>query len=169
MPTTPKLGLPYPALSDIPSGPLAVQNLADGVDALGVIGGKRRTGVSSNITTIESVVVDTQTLSLAASSVFQIEFYLTFTVSVAATDANMKIRLTSVAGTILAENVAFGVYVSPALNHGHTTLLYKTTAAELVYVCGTIVRQTGTGNIVATVPTSLVVTRLGPSSLIGDF
>lgn len=169
MPTTPRLGLPYPALGDPPSGPLAVGNLATAIDDLGVLGGKRRTAPSSNITTVESVIVDTQTLAMAASSVFRIDAFTCFTVSVAATDVVVRIRLTSVSGTILAENVAFGVYASPAVNHGHLSMLYKTTAAELDYFCVTVVRQAGTGNIQAVVPTSIVVTRLSPSSVIGDF
>lgn len=168
VPNTPKLGLPYPSLSDIPSGPLAVGNLAQAVDALGVLGGKRRTGASSNITTIESIVVDTQTLSLAANSVFEITYDLVFTASVAASDAMMKIRLTSVSGTILGQTVAPGPYTTQG-NDGHLTVLYKTTATELVYFCGTVVRQAGTGNINAVVPTSLVVTNIGPSTIIGDF
>lgn len=169
MPNTPKLGLPYPALADPPSGPLAVGNLAAAIDGLGILGGKRRTGPSSNIVAIETIVVDTQTLSLAANSVFLIEFFACFTVSVAATDVDMKIRLTSVSGTIVAEDIAFGVYVSPGINHGHLSVLYKTTAAELDYFAGTMVRQAGTGNINAVVPTSITVTNLGPSTIIGDF
>jgi hypothetical protein len=169
VPNTPKLGLPYPSLSDLPNGPLGLQNLAQGVDALGILGGKRRVNASSNIVSIESIVVDTQTLALAANSVFLIEFYACFTVSVAATDVDMKIRLTSVSGTILAENIAFGVYVSPAINHGHLSMLYKTTVAEVDYFAGSMVRQAGTGNIQAVVPTSISVTNLGPSTIIGDF
>lgn len=169
MPTTPKLGLPYPALGDIPSGPLAVGNLATAVDGLGILGGKRRTSASSNIVSIEAIVVDTQTLSLPASSVFQIDFHLGFTVSVAATDVTMKIRLTSVSGTILADGIATGPYVSPSVHHGHISMLYKTTVAELQYFCGTAIRQAGTGNVNATVPTSITVTNLGPSAIIGDF
>jgi hypothetical protein len=169
VPNTSKFGLPYPALSDIPSGPLAVQNLAQGVDALGILGGKRRTGISSNIVSIETIVVDTQTLALPASSVFLIEFFMAFTVSVAATDVDMKIRMTSVSGTIIGEDIAFGVYVTPAQNHGHISVLYKTTTAEVDYFAGTAIRQAGTGNINALVPTSITVTNLGPSTIIGDF
>lgn len=169
MPTTSKLGLPYPALSDIPSGPLAVGNLATAIDGLGILGGKRRTGISSNIVSIETIVCDTQTLSLAANSVFLIDFYMAFTVSVAATDVDMKIRLTSVSGTIIGETVAYGVYVSPAPQHGHISVLYKTTAAELDYFAGTAIRQAGTGNVNAIVPTSITVTNLGSSTIVGDF
>jgi hypothetical protein len=169
MPNTPKLGLPYPALADLPSGPLAVGNLAQAIDGLGILGGKRRTGPSSNIVTIETIVVDTQTLSMAANSVFLIDFFACFTVSVAATDVDMKIRLTSVSGTILAEDIAFGVYVSPGINHGHLSVLYKTTTSELDYFAGTMIRQAGTGNINAAIATSITVTNLGPSTIIGDF
>lgn len=169
MPNTSKLGLPYPSLADTPSGPLAVGNLAQAVDALGILGGKRRTTTSSNIVTIETIVCDTQTLSLAANSVFLVDFYMAFTVSVAATDVYLRIRQTSVSGTIMGETLAFGVYVSPAPQHGHLSVLYKTTAAELLYFCGTAVRQAGTGNINAIVPTSFTVTNLGPSTIIGDF
>jgi hypothetical protein len=168
MPNTAKLGLPYPALSDIPSGPLAVQNLANAVDALGILGGKRRVSTSSNITTIESIVIDTQTLSLAANSVFQIDYHLCFNSSVASSDAVMQIRLTSVTGTSLGQSVALGVYASVP-NYGFLRVLYKTTAAELDYFCGTLIRQIGTGNLTAIVPTSLVVTNLGPSAAVGDF
>lgn len=169
MPNTSKFGLPYPALSDTPNGPLGVENLAQGVDALGILGGKRRTGISSSIVTIETIVVDTQTLSLAANSVFLIDFYMAFTVSVAATDVTMRVRLTSVSGTIVGEAAAFGVYVSPQPNHGHVSLLYKTTSAELDYFAGSAVRIAGTGNVNAIVPTAITVTNLGPSSIIGDF
>jgi hypothetical protein len=169
VPNTSMRGLPYPALADIPSGPLALQNLATAVDTLGIIGGKRRTANSANITTIESTVVDTQTLALAANSVFQIEFYLGFTVSVAATDLTMRIRLTSVSGTIVGEAEASGPYVSPQIHHGQLIVLYKTTAAELDYFAGTVTRIGGTGNIQATIPTSITVTNIGPSTIVGDF
>lgn len=169
MPNTSKFGLPYPALSDAPNGPVAIFNLAQGVDGLGIIGGKRRTGASSNITTVESVVVDTQNLAMAASSVFLIDYDLCFTCSVAATDLNMTIRLTSVSGTVVAGPLAVpGPYTTQG-NHGRLALLYKTTSAELDTFVGTVIRQAGTGNIQAIVPTTLTVTRLGPSSLIGDF
>lgn len=169
MPTTPKLGLRYPALSDSPNGPVAIGNLASDVDALGVIGGKRRVNDSSNITTIESIVVDSQTISLAANSVFEIEYFLSFTASVAASDAVMRIRLTSVSGTILGEAIALGVYVAPSFNQQSLRAIYKTTAAELQYFCGTIVRQVGTGNLVAKPATNLTITCIGPSSILGDF
>ncbi len=169
MPTTSKFGLRYPALADLPSGPLAVGNLAQDVDALGILGGKRRTGISSNIVTIETIVVDTQTLSLAANSVFQIDFHLGVTVSVAATDLTMRVRLTSVAGTIIGETELSCPYVSPQPHSKHLSLLYKTTTSELDYFAGTVVRIGGTGNINAIVPTSITVTNLGPSSIIGDF
>lgn len=168
MPTTAKYGLRYPALSDPPSGPLAVGNLANDVDALGYLGGKRRTGSSSNISTIESIVCDTQTLALPANSVFRIEFSLTFTTSVAASDALIRIRLTSVSGTTLGSTVAPGPYTTQG-NSGLLIVYYKTTTAELDYFCGTVIRQAGTGNIVATVPTSLIVYNVGPSTIIGDF
>jgi hypothetical protein len=169
VPTTSKLGLRYPSLSDAPNGPLAVQNLASDVDALGVLGGKRRTAASSNITTIEAIVVDTQTLSLAASSVFQIDYDLVFNSSVASSDVLMKIRLTSVSGTILGQAIAAnGAYTTQG-SQGHLTVLYKTTAAELQYFAGTVIRQGGTGNITAIVPTSMTVTNIGPSTIIGDF
>jgi len=148
---------------------LAVGNLAQDVDALGILGGKRRTGISSNIVTIETIVVDTQTLSLAANSVFQIDFHLGVTVSVAATDLTMRVRLTSVAGTIIGETELSCPYVSPQPHSKHLSLLYKTTTSELDYFAGTVVRIGGTGNINAIVPTSITVTNLGPSSIIGDF
>lgn len=169
MPTTAKFGLRYPALADLPSGPVAVGNLAADVDSLGILGGKRRTGPSSNIVTIETIVVDTQTLSLAANSVFQIDFHLGCTVSVAATDLTMRVRLTSVAGTIIGETELSCPYVSPQPHSKHLTVLYKTTASELDYFAGTVVRIGGTGNINAIVPTSITVTNLGPSTIIGDF
>jgi hypothetical protein len=168
VPTTAKLGLPYPSLSDTPNGPLAIQNLANAVDALDVLGGKRRVSTSSAITTIESIVVDTQTLSLAANSSYQIDFYVCFNTSVAASDILMKIRLTSVSGTILGQTAALGVY-STVPNYGFLSVQYKTTAAELDYFCGTVVRQIGTGNITAIVPTSIIVKNQGPASLVGDF
>jgi hypothetical protein len=148
---------------------LAVGNLAADVDALGILGGKRRTGISSNIVTIETIVVDTQTLSLAANSVFQVDFHLGATVSVAATDLTMRIRLTSVSGTIIGETELSCPYVSPQPHSKHLTVLYKTTTAELDYFAGCVVRIGGTGNINAVVPTSITVTNLGPASIIGDF
>jgi hypothetical protein len=167
---TSKFGLPYPNLSDIPSGPAAVQALAQAIDGLHVIGGKRRVAPGSATSTIEATVIDTQTLALAATSVFRLEYFLAFTASVAGNDATMRIRTTSVAGTIIGENAALGVYVAPNINYGYMQVLYKTTAAELQYFAGTIVHLgTGTGTITPVMPTSLVVTNLGPSTLIGDF
>lgn len=168
--STPRLGLPYPVTGDAPDGPTQLKALATAVDNLGVLGGKRRTAASSNITTIEATVVDTQTLAMAANSVFQIEFHLAVTVSVAATDLDMKIRLTSVSGTIVGEGQLSCPYISPQPHNKSLIVIYKTTAtAELNYFAGTIVRIGGTGNIVAVVPTSIIVTALGPSANVGDF
>lgn len=167
--TTPRLGLPYPVTGDAPDGPTQLKALATAVDNLGVLGGKRRTAPSANITTIESTVVDTQTLAMAANSVFRIEFHLAATVSVAATDLDMKIRLTSVSGTIVGEGQLSCPYVSPQIHNKSLIVIYKTTVAELNYFTGTIVRIGGTGNIVAVVPTSIIVTNLGSSALVGDF
>jgi hypothetical protein len=167
---TSKYGLPYPNLSDVPSGPAAVQTLAQSIDALGVIGGKRRVAVGSASSTIEATVIDTQTLALTGTSVFQIDYFLGFVVSVAGTDVSMKIRLTSVSGTIVDQTVALGVYVTPTINYGFLRTIYKTTAAELQYFAGTLVRTgTGTGTITPVMPTSLIVTNLGPSTIVGDF
>jgi hypothetical protein len=167
--STPRLGLPYPVTGDTPDGPTQLKSLATAVDNLGVLGGKRRTAASANITTIESTVVDTQTLALAANSVFQIEFHLAVTVSVAATDLDLKIRLTSVSGTIVGEGQLSCPYISPQPHNKSLIVIYKTTAAELDYFAGTIVRIGGTGNIQAVVPTSITVTNLGPSANVGDF
>jgi hypothetical protein len=169
--TTSKYGLPYPALSDIPSGPVAVQNLATAVDALGVIGGKRLTSAGSAISTIEAVVVDTQTLALPASSVFLIEYFLTFTASAIPTnDVDMKIRLTSVSGTILAETSAVAGYATPTPCHGFLRLVYKTTTAELDYFCGTAIHiGAGAGTITPVQPCSIIVTNIGPSTIVGDY
>jgi hypothetical protein len=167
--STPRLGLPYPVTGDAPDGPAQFKALATAVDNLGVLGGKRRTAPSANITTIESTVVDTQTLALAANSVFQIEFHLAVTASVAATDLDMKIRLTSVAGAIVGEGQLSCPYISPQIHNKSLIVIYKTTAAELDYFTGTIVRIGGTGNLVSVVPTSIIVTALGPSANVGDF
>jgi hypothetical protein len=167
---TSKYGLPFPNLADIPSGPVGVENLARAVDALGVIGGKRRVAPGSATSTIEATVIDTQTLALVGTSVFQLDYFLGFTVSVAATDVSMKLRLTSVSGTIVDQMVAIGTYVSPAINYGFLRTIYKTTAAELQYFAGTIIRTgAGTGTITPVMPTSLIVTNLGPSTIVGDF
>jgi hypothetical protein len=151
---------------------VGIQNLANAIDALFVIGGKRQTSTGAVISTIEATVVDTQTLSLAANSVFSLDFHLTFTTPVAGNDLSMKIRLTSISGTILGETAAEGVYASTSTeqNQGHLRVIYKTTAAELDYFAGTIIRiGTGTSTVTAVPPTSLIVTNLGPSTLIGDF
>lgn len=166
--TTPKFGLPYPVLGDAPNGPAQIGALALAVDATGVLGGKRRTTASSNITTIESIIVDTQTLSLLANSTYQIDYNVTFACSVAASDALLRVRLTSVSGTILGSAVALGVYATQN-NPGYMSIIYKTTVAELNYFCGTLVRQSGTGNLTAQVPTSLIVSYAGPNTLVGDF
>lgn len=169
MPNTPKLGLPYPSLSDPPNGPLHIQNLASAVDALATMGGKRQTSAGSSVVTIETTVIDTQNLALPASSVFLLDFHLCFTTSVAASDLAMRIRTTSVSGTVQGEACAIGTYVSPEINRGFLRVVYKTTAAELTYFAGTIVRIGGTGTLTAVAPTSLIVTNLGPSTVIGDY
>ena len=170
MGTTSKYGLPYPNMGDAPNGPLGFQNLATALDALGPIGGKRRAATGSGLTTIEAVVVDTQTLAMPANYVFAIDFSLAFTSSVASTDVSMKIRLTSVSGTIVDQCVALGVYVAPTINYAFMRSVYKTTSAELDYFCGTMVRTgTGTGTVTPVLPTSLIVTALGPSTIIGDY
>jgi hypothetical protein len=169
VPTTSKYGLPYPSLSDPPNGPLHIGNLAGAIDALGIIGGKRQTSAGAVISTIETTVIDTQTLALPANSVFLIEFTLSFTTTVAATDINMRIRLTSVSGTTVAGPITYtGPYTTQG-NPGRLAVLYKTTIAELDYFAGTIVRQAGTGNVSAVPPTSLLVYNLGPSTIIGDY
>lgn len=170
MGNTSKFGLPFPNLGDIPSGPAGVQSLAQSIDALGVIGGKRRVAPGSATSTIEATVIDTQTLALVGTSVFKLEYFLAFTASVAGNDATMRIRTTSVAGTIIGETVALGVYVTPNISYGYLQVIYKTTAPELQYFAGTIVHLgAGTGTITPVMPTSLIVTNMGPSTIIGDF
>lgn len=170
MPTTSKYGLPYPALSASPNVPADIQSLATAVDALGVIGGKRQTSAGAAVATIETIVIDTQTLALTANSVFQLDFNLYFVASAAGNDVSMKIRLTSVSGTILGECAAIGTYITPEQNRGTLRVIYKTTAAELDYFAGSIVRiGSGTGTLTAVSPTSLIVTALGPSTIIGDY
>lgn len=168
---TSKLGLPYPSLADAPNGPANIQSLANAIDALGVIGGKRQTSTGAVVSSIETTVVDTQTLALPASSVFFLDFNLYFTAAVAGNDVSMKIRLTSISGTILGETSALGVYVSPEISHGFLRVVYKTsTTAELDYFAGTIVHLgTGTSTVTAVTPTSLIVTNVGPSTLVGDY
>lgn len=168
MPTTPNLGLPYPPLSNTPNVPADIQNLATTMDGLCVVGGKHCLNPGVSVATTETIVVDTPTLSLAASSVFTIEFYCTFNVTVVGSDILMGIRQTSVTGTLLAQSAALGVYLTN--NYGIIRMTYTTTAAELDYFAGTIVRTgTGTGNASTIPPTHLVVTRHGPSSLIGNY
>lgn len=170
MPTnTPKYGLPIPATGDLPSGPIAVGALATAIDSLGIVGGKRTTAPGSGVVSIETTVVDTATLLLPANSVFTIEFYLCFTVAVA-TNVDMKIRMTSVSGPILAETCAIGTYVAPEPNYGFIRLVYRTVSSELDYFAGTIIVQgTGIGPVTAIPPTSLLVTCLGPSNTVGDY
>lgn len=170
MPTTSKYGLPYPALSSAPNVPLDLQNLAVAVDGLGVIGGKRQTSAGAGVTTIETTVIDTQTLSMAPSWAFQLDFAVYFTTSIAATDLRMRIRQTSVSGTSLGDCPAIGTYVSPEQNRGFLRVIYKTgVTAELNYFAGTIVRIGGTGTLTAVAPTSLIVTALVPSTAVGDY
>ena len=134
-----------------------------------MIGGKRQTSVGAAVNTIETIVIDTQTIAMPASSVFLIEFDLSFTTTVAATDINMRIRLTSVSGTVIAGPIVYpGPYTTQG-NSGRLAVIYKTTAAELDYFAGTIVRQAGTGNATAIAPTSLIVTNIGPSSVVADY
>lgn len=171
MPTnTPKFGLPIPSTGDLPSGPVAVGALAVALDSLGTVGGKRTTAPGSSVVSIETVVIDSQTLLLPANSVFTIEFYLCFTVAVA-TNVDMKIRMTSVSGPILAETCAIGTYVAPEPNFGFLRFVYKSSlVSELDYFCGTIVIQgTGIGPVTSIVPTSLIVTNLGSSTILGDY
>jgi hypothetical protein len=81
----------------------------------------------------------------------------------------MRIRLTSVSGTVVAGPIVYpGPYTTQG-NSGRLAVVYKTTTAELNYFAGTIVRQAGTGNITAVTPTSLIVTNLGPNTLLGDY
>lgn len=166
MPATAKYGLRYPSLGDPPNGPLAFQNLATDVDALGDLGGKRRTADSATITTTETVVIDTPVFALAASSVFLIEFYSRLDTLVGGVDARMRIRDTGLGGTIRGE---VGVGNILYTNHGILRVLYKTTTAELKAFAGTLIREAGTGTITAKVPTHLIVSRRGPSTLMGDF
>ncbi|MGH7745145.1 MAG: hypothetical protein ACREQ5_10145, partial [Candidatus Dormibacteria bacterium] len=64
----------------------------------------------------------------------------------------------------------YGVYVTPEVNRGYLRVIYKTTAAELDYFAGTIIHiGAGSGTITPVIPTSLIVTNLGPTSLVGDF
>jgi hypothetical protein len=170
VPTTPRLGLPYPALSDIPSGPVAVGNLANSLDALGVLGGKYRVTNSGVINTVESVVIDSQTLALTASSIFLIQMFVSFTTTVAGSDVDAKIRMTSVSGTLLAERSILGVYATPEPNSGSLSVIYQTgVTAELDYFCGTIIRTgTGTGTVTVIPPTYLLVSNLGPAALVGQ-
>lgn len=166
--TTARYGFRYPALSDLPNVPLDIQNLATDVDAIGVIGGKTALNPSAQFTTVETIVVNTPTLNYAASSLFMLEFYMTFNVTVTGSDVVMKIRQTNTSGTIIGQVNALGVYLNN--NYGVLRVPYVTTTAQLGYFVGTAVSTgVGTGLINAVAPTFLTVTLLGPSSMIGNY
>lgn len=168
MATTTRLALPYPVVGDPPTVEAHIQALAEATDALGPLGGKRRTADSAAITTTETIVVDTPSLSLAASSVFTLRFFVRADTSVVGTDVYLRIRDTNTSGTIRGEGLGFrSVVVGPDL--AVLEAIYRTTTAESKVFVGTLVRTVGTGNIVAKVPTHLIVTREGPTTLIGDF
>jgi hypothetical protein len=144
-----------------------MQLLAEAVDGYGLVGGKRRTANSANITTTETIVVDTASLTLVASSAFVVRFYCRFDPSVAATDVVARIRDTNTSGTERAAVNGLGVYTTR--NYVVAEFVYKTTTAESKVWVGTLVRLAGTGNIQAAVPTHLAVYRVIPSASFGDF
>lgn len=168
MATTAKYALRYPGPLDQPLGPAQIQNLAEDCDSLGLVGASRRTADSATITTTETIVANTSSLTLAASSAFALRFFARVDTSVVPTDAYMRIRDTNVIGVIRGEGLgARSVVVGPDLCL--LEVIYRTTISETKVFVGTLVRTAGTGTIIAKVPTHLMVTRLGPSALVGDF
>lgn len=184
MAVTPIYGFPYPALTDSPNGPAQIQALAEAVEAdlattdanvaattaaglthTRTLGGQVRTGDTAALNTVETQWASSGSLSLPASSLIIINAYVNFFTTVAQDDFNFKFRQTTSGGTVLRE-VIERVHVAGVPVEYQYSLYYKTTIAESRTWSATVVRQTGSGNIVIQGGSRVIVSVEGPSSLV---
>lgn len=125
------------------------------------VGGQYRTSVPPAINTVETALVSTNAISLDRNSLYKVTFQVLGDISVVtANDFDMRIRETSVTGTIVKEKVipanANAYPVGDTVAHW-----YATSAAESKTWVGTIQRITGTGNFAPRVGTSIQVEKVG--------
>lgn len=187
MGVTPIYGFPYPALTDSPNGPAQIQALAEAVEAdlavtdaniaavtaLGptytkLLGGQRRTADTANINTVETQFVSAGSIALPASSWIQVGVMVNLFTSVANDEFHFKIRETNVAGTLVAQTISPRFATAGVPYEFNYSFRYKTTAAESKTWIASVVRFSGTGNIVAQGQSRILVHLDGPSSLVSD-
>ncbi len=127
------------------------------------LGGQWRTTTSAGVTTTETVILTSPTVTIPANTTVAIELDMLWTSSVTADQANFRIRQTNLTGTLVASAVTYaatngngGPY--PYNMHG----FYQTggSPATLPFVA-TVVRAAGTGSITTYAQSSLIVKQLG--------
>lgn len=187
MGVTPVYGFPYPALTDSPDGPAQIQALAEAVEAdlqvtdaniatlnaLGptytkLLGGQRRTADTGDINTVETQFLSAGSISLPASSWITVDVICTLFVSVGSDDFHFKIRETNVGGTLVAQAISPKFATAAVPYEFQYSFRYKTTTAESKTWIASVVRFSGSGNIVLQGGTRIIVRLDGPSSLISD-
>lgn len=187
MGVTPVYGFPYPALTDAPNGPAQIQSLAEAVEAdlittdaniasltaLGptytkLLGGQRRTADTANINTVETQMVSAGSISLPASSWITVGVFVNLFTSVVNDEWHFKIRETNTAGTLVAQTISPKFATAGVPYEFSYNFRYKTAGAESKTWIASVVRFSGSGNLVAQGGTRIIVHLDGPSSLISD-
>lgn len=143
--------------------------LADDLNAAlaACIGGEIRGSDTSTITTTETVWATTgsSNLSLAASSIYQIEVDVLWFCSVSNDDFVFRVRDTALGGSIRSQKVSFkGTNSTPY--HYAASFLWTTTTADSRKWVATVVRNTGSGNITVQGGSLIKATYLAPSGTI---
>lgn len=182
--TTPNFALYKPATSDVVNVVTDINNNMDSVDTalqnlttgsatgyVKLLGGKVRTaGNTAALSTTETIVCDSGTIALPASSLIEVRCNVDyFTGGAAGEDWDFSIRETNLAGTRVRE-------VIDKVNPGSLPLnwqfsyFFKTTSAVSKFYVLTIVRVGGTtATMTVQNGTSVRVYSHGPSSLQADF
>jgi hypothetical protein len=183
---TPVYGFPYPALTDSPNGPAQIQALAEAVEAdlivtdsnistltatgltyTKVIGGKvRTTNASATSGATELEVINTGSLSLAASSRFLIQVFIVADVTAIGDEWDFRIRETNVAGTQRQE------VVWPKTDNAvpytiEYSYIHTTTTSDTKTWVATVGRLGGTGTCTVKATSYMIVYYLGATSILG--
>lgn len=125
----------------------------------------RTTNAAATSGTTELLVLDTGAVSLPASSRFKIEVFLVFDASAAGDDYDVRIRETNVSGTVRQESVTSRTDNLVPYTY-YTSVIHTTTTADTKTFVATIQRINGAGTATVKATSYILVTYIGPSSLV---
>lgn len=125
----------------------------------------RTTNAAATSGTTELLVLDTGAVSLPANSCFKVDVFLVWDSSAAGDDYDVRIRETNISGTVRQETITPRTDNLVPYRYS-TSVIHTTTTADTKTFVATIQRINGSGTATVKATSYILVTYLGPSSLI---